>query len=454
MRLSIRAKTALSAVVVVGLAVAIAAFLLVVLLRGSLMRNVEDRAELRMDDIVPLVELGEVPFVLGGNEADGTIAQVIIGDAIVSQSPLVSSVQRLANFAPPIDETDFETSTNVPIRASTDVEFRIAGTRVNTPTGVATIYVAVSLESVKDTLRSLQVLLGIVGPGLVGLVGITTWRLAGRTLAPVEAIRKQVSDISASELTRRVPEPNTGDEIQRLAKTMNEMLARLSASVDAQRMFVSDAAHELRSPLAAIRAELDVARVAHPNADWSAVLDRVAGSSGRMERLVEDLLALATAEEQGHQIRRQVDLDEVVLSGLEPLRMSGPLTIDINGLNAARVVGDRHALERVVANLLENASLHAETAITVELHEDDGHAELVIADDGPGVPPEQRDAVFDRFTRLDEARSRRTGGAGLGLAITRRIVEDHGGTIALVDAERGARVVVRLPLDGSSLNGD
>jgi signal transduction histidine kinase len=184
------------------------------------------------------------------------------------------------------------------------------------------------------------------------------------------------------------------------------------------------------------------------------VLDRVAGSSGRMERLVEDLLALAMAEEQGHQLRHQVDLDEIVLSGLEPLRMSGPLTIDINGLNAARVVGDRHALERVVANLLENASLHAETSITVELHEDDGHAELVIADDGPGVPPEHRDAIFDRFTRLDEARSRRTGGAGLGLAITRRIVEDHGGTIALVDADRGARVVVRLPLDGSTPNGE
>jgi signal transduction histidine kinase len=294
------------------------------------------------------------------------------------------------------------------------------------------------------------VLLAVVGPGLVGLVGVTTWLLAGRTLAPVEAIRKQVSDISATELTRRVPEPNTGDEIQRLAKTMNEMLARLNASVDAQRMFVSDAAHELRSPLAAIRTELDVARATHPDAEWSAVLERVAASSGRMERLVEDLLALAMAEEQGHQIRRQVDLDEVVLTGLEPLRMSGPLTIDINGLNAARVVGDRHALERVVANLLENASLHAETSITVELHEDDGHAELVIADDGPGVPPEQRAGIFDRFTRLDEARSRRTGGAGLGLAITRRIVEDHGGTIALVDAERGARVVVRLPLDGSS----
>jgi signal transduction histidine kinase len=452
MRLTIRAKTALSAVVVVGLAVLVAAVLLVVLLRGSLMRNLEDRAELRMDDIVPLAEQGEVPEVLGGNEEDGTIAQVIVDDQIVSQSPLVSSNRPLADFRPPFDETVFKTVNDAPIHAG--VEFRVAGTRVHMPTGDATIYVAVSLEPVKETLRSLVVLLAVVGPGLVGLVGITTWLLAGRTLAPVEAIRKQVSDISASELTRRVPEPNTGDEIHRLAKTMNEMLARLNASVDAQRMFVSDAAHELRSPLAAIRAELEVARVAHPTAEWSAVLDRVAGSSGRMERLVEDLLALAMAEEQGHQLRHQVDLDEVVLSGLEPLRMSGPLTIDINGLNAARVVGDRHALERVVANLLENASLHAETSITVELYEDGDHAELVIADDGPGVAPEHRDAIFDRFTRLDEARSRRTGGAGLGLAITRRIVEDHGGTIALVDADRGARVVVRLPLDGSSANGE
>jgi signal transduction histidine kinase len=392
-----------------------------------------------------------VPDVLGGSEEDGTIAQVIIGDKIISQSPLVSSARPLADFEPPFDETVFRTVTNAPIHAG--VSFRVAGTRLDTPQGEATIYVAVSTESVTETLRSLEVLLAIVGPGLVGLVGITTWLLAGRTLAPVEAIRRQVSDISATELTRRVPVPDTGDEIQRLATTMNEMLARLNASVDSQRMFVSDAAHELRSPLAAIRTELDVARAANPDGESSAVLNRVAGSSARMERLVEDLLALAMAAERGQQPRREVDLDEVVLSGLEPLRMSGPLTIDINGLNAARVFGDRHALERVVANLLENASLHAETSIAIELREDDGHAELVVADDGPGVPPEQREVIFDRFARLDVARSRRTGGAGLGLAITRRIIEDHGGTIAFVDAERGARVVVRLPLDGSSANG-
>jgi signal transduction histidine kinase len=278
------------------------------------------------------------------------------------------------------------------------------------------------------------------------LVGATTWLLIGRTLDPVEAIRRQVTEISATELSRRVPEPGTGDEIQRLAETMNAMLGRLEGAVARQKAFVSDAAHELRSPLAAIQTELEVAAAHLDNGDWPAVIDRLAANNGRMERLVEDLLVLATAEEQRAAPRTDVDLDELVLRQLEPLRATSRLRLDLTGLSAARVRGDRDQLERVVANLVENARRHAATTVMVELHAANGTAELVVADDGPGIPPEHRTRIFERFARVDGARDRESGGAGLGLAIARRIVEGHGGSIGVGESAVGTRMVVRLPV--------
>jgi signal transduction histidine kinase len=261
----------------------------------------------------------------------------------------------------------------------------------------------------------------------------------------VEAIRRQVAEISAKDLTRRVPEPGTGDEIDRLTVTMNTMLGRLEDAATRQRTFLSDAAHELRSPVAAMRTEVDVA-AAHPDAaDWSDVVDHLGVSARRLQRLIEDLLVLATREERGVQHRTKVDLDELVLRQLEPFRAQRRLNIDMLGLNAARTWGDPEQLERVVANLLDNAARHATTSIAVELHLQNDFAELSIADDGPGIPADFRQRVFDRFTRVDEARDRSLGGAGLGLAIARRIVEDHNGTIELAETAKGARVVVRLP---------
>jgi signal transduction histidine kinase len=226
---------------------------------------------------------------------------------------------------------------------------------------------------------------------------------------------------------------------------MNAMLSRLEEAANRQRSFVSDAAHELRSPLAALRAELDVAARHRDSADWPAVIDRLGAGMRRMERLVEDLLVLAVAEEQGVTHRREVDLDDIVIRQLQPLRATSRLVLDLEGLRAGRVWGDPDQLERVVANLLDNAERYAATTIAVELGVTDGTAELVVADDGPGVAPESRQRIFDRFARVDDARDRHTGATGLGLAIARRIVEEHGGTIGVADSVRGARLVVRLP---------
>ena len=282
-------------------------------------------------------------------------------------------------------------------------------------------------------------------------MGGTTWTVATRALAPVERIRREVEQITGDRLDRRVPEPPSRDEIHRLARTMNQMLERLQDSRDRQQQFVSDASHELRSPLASIRQTAEVAR-AHPGAlPEGELADAVLEESARMQRLVEQLLLLTRADE-GALTRAQhdVDLDDLALAVARRVRRPG-LGVDTSGIGPGRVRGDKAALTQVVQNLVDNAARHARRTISLAVSERDGGVELVVEDDGPGIPAEHRRRVFDRFVRLDEARARDAGGSGLGLAIVHEIVTAHGGTVEISSSGLGgARFVVRLPAPGSA----
>ena len=248
---------------------------------------------------------------------------------------------------------------------------------------------------------------------------------------------------------RRVPVPNTDDEVARLARTMNGMLDRLERASSRQRAFVSDASHELRSPVSTIRAELEVASADADHADWPGVAQRTLGETERLSRLVDDLLALARLDEaQGPPTRNPVDLDDLILEeGLRTHRVP----VRTTGVSAGRVAGDARQLTQVVRNLVDNAQRHAATQVAISLQREGDELILVVDDDGPGIPDSEREHIFDRFTRLDEARGRADGGAGLGLAVVRRVVEHHGGTVFVVDSDTasgglgGARFVVRLP---------
>jgi signal transduction histidine kinase len=241
----------------------------------------------------------------------------------------------------------------------------------------------------------------------------------------------------------RLPVPKSDDEISRLAVTLNGMLDRLAAARDRQRAFVADAAHELRSPLANLRTALEVAQRhgVPPN-----LADELLIDVERLSRLVDDLLLLARAD------------DAVVpAAGREPVELRGVVTEVADRFRAARVpvsvvdggpvwtVGERNGLVRVVDNLVHNAVRHAAGRVVVAAAADDGSSLVTVTDDGPGIPVAERERVFDRFTRLDDARARDAGGAGLGLAIARELLRRQGGTVRLADADPGLCAEVRLP---------
>ena len=286
-------------------------------------------------------------------------------------------------------------------------------------------------EAIAELVASLAWIIPLATVALAALV----WFVVGRTLRPVERIRAEVAEIGLGELDHRVPEPPGDDEIARLAVTMNEMLARLEASARRQQQFVADAAHELRTPLTRMRTELEV------DAARASQLDEIVA----LQRMIDDLLLLARGDAGGARRAERVDLDDLVLDELRALPAPPP-TVDRRGVSAAQVIGDRDELRRVVRNLLDNARRHATASVTVELAEGDGRATLAVTDDGPGIPTDRRAEVFERFSRLDAARSAGGGRAGLGLAIVHDIVARHGGTVTVDDGPAGgARFVVDLP---------
>jgi signal transduction histidine kinase len=339
--------------------------------------------------------------------------------------------------------TDFSAPPSLP--GDDDDDLAVA-TTVTSPSGPVTVYVLAADEQVEDPVRDLVLSLLVAFPILVVLAGLLAWELTGRALRPVEAIRAEVADLSAGDLHRRVPVPGGDDELTRLARTMNDLLARLEAASTRQRRFVSDASHELRSPIAAVLAQVEVAQ-AHPEGvEWLAVASSVKDEVTRLSRLVDDLVVLARSDEgqleAGHD---RVDLDELVLAESDRLRAQHSVAVDTRSLSAGRVTGDREQLRRLVRNLVDNAERHAERVVSLGVYRTNGSVELVVADDGPGIAPEDRDRVFDRFTRLEESRDRPTGGTGLGLAIVGEIVALHGGTVRVADSAVGACFVVRLP---------
>ncbi|GAA4285989.1 sensor histidine kinase [Georgenia daeguensis] len=445
-RLGVRATTTLDATAVVAVILALAGVAFVLLLRRELVEGVDAAAQDRALDIILLQDdAGAVPQVPAAPYG-GSFVQVIDAEGRV----LAASNGRVetAPMVGPADEPSVRTRT-LPPGGPRARPYRVLAMPAGTDAEPRTVVVAQSLSTANRAVRDATRLIVAILPAVLALTGLVTWLSVGRALAPVEEIRRKAATIGAGDLSQRVPLPATRDEVHRLAETMNSMLGRIEASAERRRHFVSDASHELRSPLANMQAMLEVARARDDPELWQETASALQTEQTRMARLVDDLLLLARLDGRAPLVQREIDLDDVVHAEAQWLRRTAsPLAVEVAPLPALRIRGDEAQITRILRNLTENARRHARTTISLALRREGSSAVITVRDDGAGIPAADRERVFDRFTRLDEARARDHGGTGLGLAISRAIAQAHGGTLAVADETGPAGTVLelRLPL--------
>ncbi|WP_433324149.1 sensor histidine kinase [Spirillospora sp. CA-294931] len=304
----------------------------------------------------------------------------------------------------------------------------------------ATVYVLARRDFTDTAVATVDRFLAWTIPAAILFVGIVAWLITGRAMRPVAAMRAELAEIGDGALDRRVPVPAGSAELAGLAGTTNQTLDRLERAVLKQRRFVADASHELRSPLTGLRSTLEVPLVHPDTADWRAVVTGALADTVRLQALTDDLLLLAAENTAPPDTVDLAELAEEQVAERE-CRPGGP-AFTVRAEGPAVVRGGEHRLGRIVRNLLDNAARHAASRVAVTVASRDGTVTLTVADDGPGVPASERERIFDRFVRLDDARARATGGAGLGLTIVRELVTAHGGTVRVTGS---ATFEVRLP---------
>lgn len=443
----VRLRAALAAALVVAVALAAGAVAFVLLQRHQLTSSLEDVARQQASDVAARVRVDGADAdadVLGGG-GDQSLIQVVARGQVRVSSASIDGEPPVSSLSPPPGRVDVVTTDRLPIGEG--ALFVVVAEGAESPDGPIVVLTAQSLETVQESTSVVIWLLALGCPLVVLLVGLTSYWLTGRALAPVEAIRRRVAAIGGTnELAARVPVPRTGDEIARLAETMNAMLARLETGAKAQRRFVGDASHELRSPLSTIRAIHEISNRYPSGADWPTASAEVLSELDRVERLVTDMLLLARADEHGLSLRHEdVDLDDLVRDESDRLRRSGTLQVVIMA-PPVQVRGDHHQLSRALRNLADNAARHAVTRVDLRLSTHEDTAVIEVTDDGPGIGLDDRDRVFQRFVRLDESRARDGGGTGLGLPIARQIARAHGGELHVAESHVGARLVLSLPI--------
>ncbi len=446
-RQSLRARLTLLATALFSFAVITGAVLLLVLQRQALTRVLDQSANKTASDIAKLFGSGKQPTTLPPTSGGITAVQVVdSGDFVLAASP---GADRHTALVTPSELEAVRDGDRLTINSTTsDARLRVVGRKL----GSRTVLVSTDVTRVDDSLRVLSRAALIGSPLAVLLMALASYGVAALTLRPVAALRHGAADITAAGLAKqRLPVPSAQDEIHRLAVTLNAMLDRIDSATSRQRTFVGDAAHELRSPLASLRVQLEVAQRLGPTADWDGLIDDVLVDVARLDRLVEDLLTLARLDESGTLARHDpVPLDELIQ---EVVAGYGHDRVPVNAITEpAMTTGDAEALRRVAINLINNAVRYAATAVEVSVTpgKQGGKAvvRIIVTDDGPGIPESERARVFDRFYRVQESRSRTSGGTGLGLPIVRDIVRNHGGSVRLAareDGRPGLRAVVVLP---------
>jgi signal transduction histidine kinase len=485
----VRARTTVGATLVVAVALIAAGLLIVALLRDNLTSRVELTAEVNARSVAGQLASGTAPSAIELPD-DDELVQVVDADGnVAAASEDLAGLAAVADFAPPPDpvavkepstdadddesdddadeDGDDDDGAETPARegettaagrgsVGSDITYRamslpgeeasyqFAALTATAPDGeVFAVYSGASLETQEEAVASVGATMVWALPPLLAVVSLVTWLVVRRALRPVAAIQKELMEITGGDLSRRVPVPASRDEIHSLANTTNLTLAALDAAVSQQRRFVADASHELRSPLAILRTQLEIAQ-RHPELlDLEATL----GDVTRLQDLAADLLLLARFDAGERPLHVEVAFTELVREEVARRAATDQVPVRLEVEEDLSVWGVRGHLARAVVNLLANAQRHAENAVSVRLEaEDEAWLRLDVADDGNGVPKGQRRRIFDRFVRLDESRSRDEGGAGLGLAIVQDVALEHRGMVHVLDSPEGGalfRMVLR-----------
>ena len=442
-----QATAAAAAVVAVGLVAASVALLVV--LQSSLTSTLQDTLTALVAEDVQTLAAGGLS-ALEASETDrghtSLLVQVIGPDGTVAYTSQPAVSQPVSPLRPRPGQTETAGRSFLP-RLDSDARPLVVASGASTSEGDYVVLASSPLTSQGEAVATTAGLLAVLVPLTTLLVAAVTWWRVGRALGSVEAIRGQVEGIGAANLSDRVPVPDSRDEIARLAQTMNDMLDRLESADRAQRQFVADASHELRSPLATVAASVEVGAGDPTGRTWSSISPLLHAEVQRMARLVNDLLLLSRLDDaKSTAATEDVDLDDLAEREMLRLRQVSTLSVRCHAV-PVRVEGERHQLTQVLRNLMDNAAAVAATTVSVRVFSQGGLAVLVVEDDGPGVPVAERNRIFDRFVRLDESRARSSGGSGLGLPIAKRITAAHGGTLAVDESSLGgARFTVTLPL--------
>ncbi|SHI79529.1 Signal transduction histidine kinase [Tessaracoccus bendigoensis DSM 12906] len=444
---SVRARVTVGAVLVVAVALVAVGFVIVRMIAATMVDDAETFAEVQARNLAIVAEAGRLSAVLDVDAEGSTILQVTSSDGTV-----LAASHQLAGMGPlgasiPLEGRLDARTVRVLAPDGRATDFRVVSVGTESPSGQVVVSAGVSLGEAAHVLGTLTRLLVIALAVVLAVVSVVTWLVVARALRPVEAIRAEVEDLTSGDLSRRVPVPPHRDEVARLADTMNRMLARLEEASDRQRAFIADASHELRSPLASLRTQLEVT-AAHPEgADVVEVAEESLEEVRRLETLTTDLLQLARLDAGNTARAESFDLAGLVADLLDQ-RRGDRVPVACQGAGVVPVQAATKQVAQVVTNLVDNAVRHAGSAVSVAVTRPDGPGapvSVTVSDDGPGIPAADRERIFDRFVRLDATRSRDDGGTGLGLSIARELARANGGDVEVLDAGRGATLRLTIP---------
>lgn len=442
---SLRLRVTAVATIVVALTLLATGLLVTRWLRTTLVDDADQQLSRQVEFVANLAEQGRLSPTLTATGVDTGQVQVITSDrVVVAVSPGLAATARLDVFpAPPVGEQDAQTVPGPVVGGVGSTHYRVVAHTVDTPVGPLTVYAASSLRAEEKSVAALVAGLWVGLPLLTLLAVAGIWFVVGRSLSPVERMRREVAAIPGTRPDQRISPHARAAELDRLAETMNGLLERIDDAAAARRQFLADASHELRSPLASVRAQLEVGLAYPSGTDWPATAAEVMVDIDRLQSLAGELLDLAKVDGAGR-LPTTERLDLAALVDVELARYTDP-RVSVHS-SPARVAADAALLVRLLRNLVDNALRHAQDSVRITVTADGDMAHLRVWNDGAPIPEVDRERIFEPFTRLDEARTSDEGGAGLGLSIARRVAELHGGSLVVGASATGTEFVAALPL--------